>query len=167
MAVLLIFLGATAIGFALARVSRRSLGDSWPLALRVGLAAMFFVTGTTHFVFLREDLVAMVPPALPAPELLVTITGVLELAGALGLLLPPTTAWAGAGLALLLLAMFPANVYAATSGILLDGGPATALGPRTAMQVLYLAAAIAVALSYRDRAWPRATTSVRSTSPAP
>src|SRR5918997_3845091 len=86
---------------------------AWPVALRGGLAAMFVLTGMSHFVGMRADLIAMVPPALPAPDLLVTITGVLELAGAVGLLLPQTVRWASSGLAVLLVVMFPANVYAA------------------------------------------------------
>src|SRR5690625_8020567 len=87
MEVLFVFLGATGLAFALIWIRRRRVYRSWPSALRVGLSAMFFMTGITHFVLLREDLVAMVPPFLPAPELLVTLTGVLELAGAVGLLL--------------------------------------------------------------------------------
>jgi hypothetical protein len=46
---------------------------------------MFVLTGVAHFVGKRAELVAMVPPFLPAPELLVTVTGVLELTGAVGL----------------------------------------------------------------------------------
>ena len=64
---------------------------SWPAAVAVGLAAMFLVTGIAHFVNpLRRDLIAIVPPRLPAAGLLVTVTGVLELLGAVGLLHPPT-----------------------------------------------------------------------------
>jgi uncharacterized membrane protein len=57
------------------------------VALRGGLAAMLLFTGLAHFdVFgRRADLVAMVPSALPAPGLLVTLTGMLNLAGALGI----------------------------------------------------------------------------------
>ena len=52
---------------------------------------MFVMTGVAHFVNpLRRDMIAIVPPRLPAPALLVTITGVLELLGAVGLLYPPT-----------------------------------------------------------------------------
>jgi uncharacterized membrane protein len=47
---------------------------------------MFVMTGVAHFVKMRAELVSMVPPGLPAPGLLVTVTGVLELAGAAGLL---------------------------------------------------------------------------------
>ncbi|MEV4758028.1 DoxX family protein [Micromonospora sp. NPDC049559] len=118
--------------------------DGWHPALRVGLALMFLVTASAHFVKLRADLVAMVPPALPRPELLVTVTGLLELAGAVGLLIPATSRWAAAGLALLLLAMFPANVSAARRGLTLGGRPVTPIGRRTVEQVCYLALAVAV-----------------------
>ena len=87
--------------------------DSWPAAIAVGLAAMFVVTGVAHFVNpLRRDMIAIVPPRLPAAGLLVTITGVLELLGAAGLLYPPTRVAAAVSLFVLMLVMFPANVYA-------------------------------------------------------
>jgi uncharacterized membrane protein len=110
----------------------------WPVAVRGGLAAMFTLTGVVHFVGKRQELIAMVPPALPAPELLVTVTGVLELAGAVGLLLPRTAPWAAGALAALLVAMFPANVHAALEGF------GTPLPARTLMQLVFLAATIAV-----------------------
>ena len=88
--------------------------DTWPRAIAVGLAAMFVLTGVAHFVQpLRGDMIAIVPPRLPAPALLVTITGVLELLGAVGLLIPATRVAAAVCLFLLMVAMFPANVYAA------------------------------------------------------
>jgi uncharacterized membrane protein len=69
---------------------------------------MLGLTGIAHFApAMRADLVAIVPPRLPAPGLLVTSTGVLELLGAVGLLLPVTrTAAAACLLLLLMLAMF-------------------------------------------------------------
>ncbi|MFE7629164.1 DoxX family protein [Kocuria sp. NPDC057446] len=153
MSVLLVFLAATlaTLGVA-ALLGRRRFRESAPLALRGGLSVMFLVTGVSHFAGLRDDLVAMVPPVMPYPELLVTVTGVLELAGAVGLLLPRTAAWAAGGLALLMVAMFPANVYAATAGLTLSGEPATALLPRAVMQLLYIASAIAVVITHWRRA---------------
>lgn len=122
--------------------------DGWLPALRVGLALMFVLTGLAHFgLGRRAGLVAMVPPRLPRPDLLVTATGVLELAGAVGLLLPPTYRLAAACLALLMVAMFPANVYAARHQLTLGGKPVTPLPRRTVEQVLYLAAALTVALA--------------------
>jgi uncharacterized membrane protein len=120
--------------------------DSWPQAVAVGLAAMFVMTGVAHFVpAMRRDMIAIVPPRLPAPGLLVTITGVLELLGAAGLLYPPTRVAAAVCLFVLMLVMFPANVYAAR----MPNPPksmTTRLGVRSGEEVVYLAAAVVVAV---------------------
>jgi uncharacterized membrane protein len=82
---------------------------------------------------------------LPGPGLLVTVTGVLELLGAAGLLLPVTRTAAAECLLVLMLAMFPANVYASR----MPNPPksmTTQLPLRTAAEVVFLAAAIAVAV---------------------
>ena len=122
--------------------------DGWLPALRVGLALMFVLTGLAHFgLGRREGLIAMVPPSLPRPDLLVTITGVLEFAGAAGLLLPATYRVAAACLALLMLTMFPANVYAARHRVALAGEPVTPLPLRTAEQILYVGAAVTIAFA--------------------
>jgi len=122
-----------------------SYPDSWAAATAVGLAAMFVLTGVAHFVQPRRDgLIAIVPPRLPAPGLLVTITGILELLGAVGLLIPYTRVAAAACLFILLLAMFPANIYAA-GGKRSEHAPNTPLLPRTLLQLLFLAGAALVA----------------------
>lgn len=119
---------------------------TWTKAIAVGLAAMFVLTAVAHFApRLRGDLVAIVPPRLPAPGLLVTVTGVLEFLGAVGLLLPTTRVAAAICLLLLMLVMFPANVYAAR----MPNPPksmTTRLSLRTAIEAVFLAAAIAVAI---------------------
>ena len=120
--------------------------DNWPAAIAVGLAAMFVVTGIAHFVNpLRRDMIAIVPPRLPAPGLLVTITGVLELLGAVGLLHPPTRVAAALSLFVLMLVMFPANVYASR----MPNPPKsmnTRLPLRTVEQVVFVGAALVVGL---------------------
>ena len=129
--------------------------DGWPQAIAVGLAVMFTMTGVAHFVGLRRDMIAIVPPRLTAfPSLrspqsaaaqLVTITGVLELLGAVGLLYPPTRVAAAVCLFLLMLVMFPANVHAAR----MPNPPksmTSRLSVRTAEEVVYLAAAVVVAV---------------------
>jgi len=73
------------------------------------------------------------------PLWLVYITGVLELLGAAGLLLPKYWSPAGVCLIALLIAMFAANVNAALKGITLRGKPATPLWLRTPMQILFIA----------------------------
>jgi uncharacterized membrane protein len=121
--------------------------DTWVKAIAVGLAAMFVLTGVAHFVPpLRDNLIAIVPPRLPAPGLLVSITGVLEILGAVGLLVPVTRVAAAVCLLLLMLAMFPANIYAAR----MPNPPksmTTQLTLRTAEEIVYLAAAVVVAIS--------------------
>jgi uncharacterized membrane protein len=118
----------------------------WTAAIAVGLATMFVLTGIAHFAPpMRRDLIAIVPPRLPAPGLLVTVTGVLELLGAAGLLLPATRTAAAWCLLLLMLAMFPANVYASR----MPNPPqsmTTRLSVRTATEIVFLAAAVAVAV---------------------
>ena len=120
--------------------------DGWTAAIAVGLAAMFLITGGAHFVNpLRGDLIAIVPPQLPAPGLLVTITGVLELLGAVGLLYPPTRVAAAVSLGVLMLVMFPANVYASR----IPNPPksmTTQLPLRTVEQLVFVGAALVVGL---------------------
>ena len=120
--------------------------DSWPQAVAVGLAVMFVMTGVAHFVpAMRRDMIAIVPPRLPAAGLLVTITGVLELLGAAGLLYPPTRVAAAVCLFVLMLVMFPANVYAAR----IPNPPKSMnsrLPVRTAEEIVFLAAAVVVGL---------------------
>ena len=118
--------------------------DSWPRAVAVGLAAMFMMTGIAHFVpSMRRDMIAIVPPRLPAPGTLVTITGVLELVGAAGLLYPPTRVAAAGCLFALMLVMFPANIYASR----MPNPPKSMtarLDVRTVEEVVFLAAAVVV-----------------------
>ncbi|SOJ57360.1 hypothetical protein MSIMFB_04839 [Mycobacterium simulans] len=120
--------------------------NNWTTAVAVGLAAMFVVTRVAHFAPpLRGDLIAIVPPRLPAPGALVTLTGVLELVGAAGLLLPGTRVAAAMCLLALMLMMFPANVYAAR----MPSPPksmTTRLTLRSAEEVVFLAAAAFVAI---------------------
>ena len=109
-------------------------------ALCAGVAAMFLLTGAAHFIGLRTDLMRMVPPALGDPGLWITFTGVAEVAGAVGILIPSTRRAAAMGLLLLLAAVFPANVYAAQHHIPLGDEPATPLVLRGIEQAIYLAA---------------------------
>jgi uncharacterized membrane protein len=120
--------------------------DSWPQAVAVGLAAMFVMTGVAHFVNpLRRDMIAIVPPRLPAAGLLVTTTGVLELVGAARLLYSPTRVAAAVCLFVLMLVMFPANIYASR----MPNPPkamTSRLDVRTIEEIVYLAAAVVVGL---------------------
>ncbi|MCU1423467.1 MAG: hypothetical protein JWN36_3118 [Microbacteriaceae bacterium] len=120
--------------------------DSWSVSAAIGLAAMFLLTAGSHFSKARRaGLVATVPLRLPRPDVIVSVTGVLELLGAIGLLVPVTRTAAAICLGLLLLAMFPANVYAAGEKRS-PTSPNTPLVPRTIYQLVFLAACVVVIL---------------------
>ena len=86
------------------------------------LATLFIASGVNHFVS-PATYVAIMPPFLPAAAALVWISGVAEIAGGLGIVLKATRRIAGWGLIALLIAVFPANIYAALHGMEISGGP--------------------------------------------
>ena len=111
---------------------------SWQNSARYGLVVMFVFTATAHFNKMKHDLARMIPAYFPRPLVLVYMTGVLELLGAIGLMLPSFRKLASLGLIALLVGMFMANVNAAQKGVTLRGKPPTPLWLRTPMQVLFI-----------------------------
>jgi uncharacterized membrane protein len=111
---------------------------SWPAAVRLGLAAMLLFTASAHFTSMRHDLARMIPEGIPSPMLVVYLTGVCEILGAIGLLVPRVRRLAGVALIVFLLAVLPANVHAARAGITLRGQPATPLAIRIPMQLVFI-----------------------------
>jgi len=82
------------------------------LILRIVAAVFFIGAGVNHFrspSFYER----IVPPKFPSPHALVAISGVAEIVGGIGLLIGPLRRLAGWGLILLLIAVFPANLYMA------------------------------------------------------
>jgi uncharacterized membrane protein len=125
---------------------------SWPASAAHGLAVMLLLTASAHFVPSdvtvmpnHADMTRMVPPFLPFADVLVYLTGVLELVGAAGLVLTATRWAAGYALAALFVALIPANIYAAVADVPFAGGAATPLWQRIPEQVLYIAVAVWVA----------------------
>lgn len=126
---------ATIVAFFLSTEGRfRPFGTAqW--VLRVVVVLPLLISGIAHCK--RTALFAtIVPPIFPHPAFWVVLTGILELAGALGILLPRTARTASACIALLMVAVFPANVYGAgqtVGGLHMPGVPL-----RLAMQVVYV-----------------------------
>ena len=120
-----------------------TLFTNWTWCLRGGLALMFLLTASAHWGKQRRDLVAMVPSSLPRPDVIVSATGVLEILGAAGLLIPAVAPLAAACLAMLLISLFPANIRAAREGLTIGGRAATALPLRTLLQLVFIAAVLA------------------------
>ena len=111
---------------------------SWQTAARWALSTMLLFTASAHFTRMRSDLVRMIPPSIPRPGVLVWFTGLCEIAGAIGLLLPLTRRAAGLALILFFIAVFSANIHAARSGVTLRGKPVTTLWLRAPMQLLFI-----------------------------
>src|ERR1700730_12173869 len=126
---------ATVAGFFL--WARRGLSAfGWlQWVLRILAALPLLASGVLHLT--RTALMApIIPPFFPDRPQLVLLTGVLEFAGALGLLLPAFTRVASACLAVFMIAIFPANVYAA--GRTVGGLHMPTVPVRLAMQVVYI-----------------------------
>lgn len=115
----------------------------------IGLALLFLGMGVTHFVpKVARVMAAMIPPYLRrdgvlTPVNLVYLTGVCELAGGVGLLTPlrPVAAIA---LVVFLIAVFPANAYAAQHPERF-GRAAIPFWPRLAAQLALIALLVFVA----------------------
>jgi uncharacterized membrane protein len=88
--------------------------------LRWLLAFFYGFAGYAHLAR-PEGFIAITPTWVPQPELVVALTGVAEIAGALGLLWPPVRRWAGIGLAAYALCVWPANFHHAFSDITVSG----------------------------------------------
>jgi uncharacterized membrane protein len=101
----------------------------------LGPAALFVTSGTLHF--LKPELFrSIVPPALGHANELVAISGLAELAGGIGLLVPATRRAAAYGLVALALAVWPANIYMAmASARFASVAPAWVLWARVPLQI--------------------------------
>ncbi len=104
---------------------------------RKALAAFFIGAGVNHFV-IPGVYKRIVPPGLGDPEMLVRVSGVAEVAGGVGVLLPRTRRLAGLGLIALLAAVFPANVHMARNPSKFEKIPAWALYARLPLQPLMM-----------------------------
>ena len=111
-----------------------------PAFSRCALALFFIVAGSAHFLA-PAPYRAIVPPFLPWPNLIVMVSGALEMLGGAGVCFRVTRVPAGWGLIALLLAVFPANIYAISSGMVVAGHPVPVwiLWARLPFQLLFIA----------------------------
>ncbi|GAB3733224.1 DoxX family protein [Spirosoma lituiforme] len=77
-------------------------------------AFVYVAAGVNHFISPKTYL-AIMPPYIPAHNLMVTLSGIAEIVLGIGLLFPATRSISAWGLVLLLIAVFPANIYMATA----------------------------------------------------
>jgi len=110
----------------------------------------FAIGGTAHFL-LSDTFVRIVPPWVPCPFLVVQVSGALELLGAAGLLWRRTRRGAGIGLALLTLAVTPANVWMLQQHAEWPDVPLWLLIARLPLQLALLALIVRSTGAVRDR----------------
>jgi len=109
-------------------------------SLKIGrllMGALYIGTGTMHFV-LTSAYLRVMPPYLPAHRELVLLSGVAEIAGGVGVLVPQTRRAAAWGLIALLVAVMPANIYMVQAHGQFPQSPVWALWARLPLQVLLI-----------------------------
>jgi uncharacterized membrane protein len=109
-------------------------------ALRWLMTVGMVGAGLLHFLT-PEPYLGMMPAMLPAPLALVYISGIAEIAGGLGLILPATRRLAAWGLIALYVAVFPANLNMALHDLPLGATnvPTWALWARLPLQLVLIA----------------------------
>ena len=81
---------------------------SWRGVMRIAMA-VFFAAGFVLHLLATDKLVAITPDWVPYPREVVLITGMIELAGAVALLVPALRRVTGIALAIYVIAVWPAN----------------------------------------------------------
>lgn len=97
------------------------------------------MAGINHFIA-PSIYLTIVPTYLPWPQTLVIISGGAEIIGGVGVLPARTRVWTGWGLIALLVAVFPANIHAISTGMIIAGHvvPTWLLRARLPLQLLLI-----------------------------
>jgi uncharacterized membrane protein len=115
---------------------------NWHLALRAALGVMFLLTASAHWGKRRVDLIRMVPERLGNASTWVTVTGVAEIAIAIGLQVPRIAPWVAAVAVVMLCCLFPANLRAAREHLTIDRKPVLPAVPRFLIQLVFISALV-------------------------
>ena len=126
-------------------------GERWKNLVRYLLSVFFLLAGANHFISPEWYLQNQMPSWVPFPMIALYGTGIAEMLGGLGLLLPKTRLWAGYGLIALLIGVFPANIHMASEAMHASGWSGETIGLllRLPFQAVFI---VGVLWSSRDRA---------------
>jgi uncharacterized membrane protein len=113
------------------------------LAARIAMSAMLLFTSLGHFMF-TKGMSMMIPDVVPFKTAMVYLTGLFEIAAAIGLLIPATRVLTGWVLIVFFIVMLPANINAAIKHLDYEKGTLTGSGPnylwfRVPLQLLFIA----------------------------
>jgi uncharacterized membrane protein len=101
------------------------------------IGVLFVVAGALHFA--RPKMYeSIMPPSIPAPHAMVLISGIFEILGGIGVMLPATRPAAAWGLIALLIAVFPANIYMAADAKFEQLAPRPLLFARLPLQFVLM-----------------------------
>lgn len=130
--------------FAIALVANKIFNSNYEFALsaRIAMSAMLLFTAIGHFIF-TKGMTMMLPEFVPYKKEIIYLTGIIEIAAALGLLMANfriVTAWL---LIAFFICMLPANIYAAVKQVnyqqgTFDGNGLTYLWFRIPLQALFI-----------------------------
>ena len=108
----------------------------WKKLVLLGLAAFFINVGIDHFI-IPDFYLSIMPPAFPLHLEAVYISGLFEVLGGLGVLIPRLRKFSGWGLIALLIAVYPANIYMALTPEAFPDVPLSALYIRLVFQFIF------------------------------
>ncbi|CAM2822492.1 hypothetical protein DRF59_01940 [Chryseobacterium flavum] len=100
----------------------------YALSARIAMAVMLVAAGIAHFVY-AQGMTLMIPKFIPVRKEIVYITGILEITGAIVLLIPGWQKTAGWLLILFFILILPANIHAAVEHINMKTADFTGNGP--------------------------------------
>jgi uncharacterized membrane protein len=115
----------------------------YKLAAQISMSAMLLFTSIAHFAF-AEGMTMMLPGFIPFKKQIVYVTGIMEIAAAVCLLIPSTKIITGWLLIAFFVALLPANLYAAIRHIdyqkgTFDGKGINYLWFRIPLQLFFIA----------------------------
>ena len=108
----------------------------WKKLVLLGLSAFFINVGIDHFIN-PDFYLSIMPPAFPLHLEAVYISGLFEVLGGLGVLIPRLRKFSGWGLIALLIAVYPANIYMALTPEAFPDVPLSALYIRLVFQFIF------------------------------
>jgi len=147
----IVLLSAFAISLVVAKIFKGRY--EFALSGRIAMSAMLMFTAIAHFAF-TKGMEMMLPTFIPYKTEVVYLTGIIELAAAIGILIPSFRAI----MAMLLITFFflilPANIYAAIKHIdyqkaTFNGSGLNYLWFRIPLQILFIVWAYIFAIKYK------------------
>jgi uncharacterized membrane protein len=115
---------------------------NFSLSARIAMSSMLIFTAVGHFIF-TKGMSMMLPPFIPFKTEIVYLTGILEIAAAIGILVPDLRITTGWLLIVFFILILPSNIFAAVNNIdyqkaTFDGNGISYLWFRIPLQILFI-----------------------------